>query len=138
MRFLMKLVLILAIGTTFYQDRAGFERIRRLAQTWIYAAQWWLTGPSEKSTNNLDGLQVVCLLLLARQTNSLGGQTWLSADYLLRMAMAMGLHCDFKIFPALSVFQAEMRRQLWATVVELIVLSSLNLTTPLLSFARRL
>lgn len=68
----MKLVLMLAIGTAFYPDRGEFERIRRLAQTWIYAAQWWLAGPSENSTLNLDGLQVFCLLLLARQTNSLG------------------------------------------------------------------
>ncbi|EAW12954.1 fungal specific transcription factor domain-containing protein [Aspergillus clavatus NRRL 1] len=65
--FLMKLVLILALGTTFYPDRNNRVHLRRLAHTWIYAAQWWLVGPSEKSTVNLDGLQVGCLLLLARQ-----------------------------------------------------------------------
>ncbi|KAL1981213.1 hypothetical protein VTN96DRAFT_2965 [Rasamsonia emersonii] len=130
--FLMRLVLMLAIGTAFYPDRGDFERIRRLAQTWIYAAQWWLVGPSEKSTLNLDGLQVFCLLLLARQTNSRGQSTWISAGSLVRMAMAMGLHRDPELFPALSVFQSEMRRRLWATVVELAVQSSLDSAMPLL------
>lgn len=129
--FLMKLVLILALGTTFYPDRSNRMHLRRLAHTWIYAAQWWLVGPSEKSTVNLDGLQVGCLLLLARQTNSLPGTSWFSADSVLRMAMAMGLHRTTDLFPALSVYQSEMRNRLWATVLELSLLSSLDAAMPL-------
>ncbi|CAG8906179.1 unnamed protein product [Penicillium egyptiacum] len=129
--FLMKLVLILALGTTFYPDRSNKAHLRRLAHTWIYATQWWLVGPSEKSTVNLDGLQVGCLLLLARQTNSLPGTSWLSAGSVLRMAMAMGLHRTPDLFPALSVYQSEMRDRLWATVLELTLLSSLDAAMPL-------
>ncbi|KAL4890739.1 hypothetical protein BDV59DRAFT_209646 [Aspergillus ambiguus] len=129
--FLMKLVLILALGTTFYPDRNNRVHLRRLAHTWIYAAQWWLVGPSEKSTVNLDGLQVGCLLLLARQTNSLPSTSWLSAGSVLRMAMAMGLHRSPDIFPALSVYQSEMRARLWVTVLELTLLSSLDAAMPL-------
>lgn len=133
-RFLMKMVLILAIGTTFYPRGGDLGQIRHLAQTWIYAAQWWLAGPSEKSTCNLDGLQVFCLLMLARQTNSLTGSPCLSGASLLRMAMTMGLHRDPKLFPSLSVFHSEIRRRLWATVMELTVQSSLDAAmSPLLS-----
>lgn len=129
--FLVKLVLILALGTTFYPNRDNRVHLRRLAHTWIYAAQWWLVGPSEKSTVNLDGLQVGCLLLLARQTNSLPGTSWLSAGSVLRMAMVMGLHRTPDLFPALSVYQSEMRARLWATVLELTLLSSLDAAMPL-------
>ncbi|QMW36960.1 hypothetical protein G4B11_000196 [Aspergillus flavus] len=40
--FLIKLGLIFSIGTTFYPILGESERLRHLAQTWIYAAQWWL------------------------------------------------------------------------------------------------
>ncbi|KAJ5963701.1 C6 transcription factor [Penicillium vulpinum] len=129
--FLMKLVLILALGTTFYPDRSNKVHLRRLAQTWIYAAQWWLIGPLEKSNVNLDGLQVGCLLLLARQTNNLPGTSWFSAGSVLRMAMVMGLHRTPNLFPALSVYQSQMRDRLWATVLELTLLSSLDAAIPL-------
>lgn len=129
--FLMKLVLIFALGTTFYLGRSNRAHLRRLAHTWIYAAQWWLVGPSEKSTVNLDGLQVGCLLLLARQTNSLPGTSWLSAGSILRMAMDMGLNRSPDLFPALSVYQSEMLARLWATVLELTLLSSPDAAMPL-------
>ncbi|KAF9884682.1 hypothetical protein FE257_001375 [Aspergillus nanangensis] len=131
LHFLMKLVLILAMGTTFYPDRNNRVNLRRLAHTWIHATQWWLVGPSEKSTVNLDGLQVGCLLLLACQTNNLPGTSWLSAGSVLHMAMAMGLHRSPDLFPALSVYQSEMRARLWATVLELNLLSSLDAAMPL-------
>lgn len=129
--FLIKLMLILALGTAFYPDRSNWSNLHRLAHTWIYAAQWWLTGPSEKSTANLDGLQVGCLLILARHTNNFPGMSWLSAESLLHMAVAMGLHRNPVIFPALSAYQAEMRTRLWATITELTVMSSLDSAMPL-------
>ncbi|PYI02879.1 hypothetical protein BO78DRAFT_472377 [Aspergillus sclerotiicarbonarius CBS 121057] len=131
--FLMKLALILAIGTTFRPERgkSGTDHDTRLAQTWIYAAQWWLTGPTEKSTFNLDGLQIFCLLLFARQMGPPGPSPWLSAGSLLQIATAMGLHRDSTHFPSLSPFQTEMRARLWATVLELILQSSLESASPL-------
>ncbi|KAH6996741.1 hypothetical protein EDB80DRAFT_585129 [Ilyonectria destructans] len=133
--FLMKLTLILAIGTTFYAhlNDDDMNQSRTLAQTWIQNAQWWLTGPSEKSTYNLDGLQVFCLLLIARQTtfNCSGGTSWLSAGSLLRMAITMGLHRNPKLFPSLTSFQREFRARLWTTVLELSVQSCLDLALPL-------
>ncbi|EEU48730.1 uncharacterized protein NECHADRAFT_90271 [Fusarium vanettenii 77-13-4] len=133
--FLVKLSLILAIGTTFKEvsDDAEANHLWRLAQTWIQNAQWWLTGPSEKTTYNLDGLQVFCLLLLARQTtfNCRGATSWLSSGSLLRAAITMGLHRNPKLFPGLSLYQREIRARLWTTVLELSVQCCLDLGLPL-------
>ena len=130
--FVMKLVLILAIGTTFHATQSEYEYMRRLARTWIYSAQWWLTGTSEKSTFTLDGLQVFCLLVLSREARSMGVSPSFSAEALLRMAMSLGLHRDPDAFPSLSKFQSEIRRRLWATVIEFAVQSSLQSGMPLL------
>lgn len=132
--FLLKLVLILAIGATFYPKSSDIYHadLLRKSQTWIYAAQWWLTGPSEKSTATLDGLQVFSLLILARQATHTcpGGPTWLSTGSLMSMAQAMGLHRDPKMFSSLSQFQTEMRARLWTTVLELVCKSSLDFALP--------
>ncbi|KAL2812948.1 hypothetical protein BJX63DRAFT_233465 [Aspergillus granulosus] len=132
--FLAKFVLILAIGTVFRSGEGCRTRqeYQMLAQNWIYVAQWWLTGPSEKSTCNLDGLQVSCLLLISRKACGLGSSPWLSAGSLMKMAMAMGLHRDPENFPSLSPFQSQIRRRLWATVLELELQESLDLALPCL------
>ncbi|CAM1504782.1 Fc.00g023730.m01.CDS01 [Cosmosporella sp. VM-42] len=133
--FLMKVSLILAMGTTFYASSDDTETalLCRLTQSWVQNAQWWLTGPSEKSTYNLDGLQVFCLLIIARQTtfNCPGASSWLSTASLLRMAITMGLHRNPNLFPTLSPFQREQRARLWATVLELCIQSCLDLALPL-------
>ena len=132
--FVMKLMVIFAIGTTFYPHRGAIAEhpYRSLAQKWIYGAQWWLTGPSEKSACSMDGLQLFCLLLISRQACGLGASPWLSTGSLLNMAMTMGLHRDPATFPSLSVFQSEMRVRLWTTILELVVQSSLDSGTPIL------
>ncbi|KAL4738619.1 hypothetical protein BDV11DRAFT_131445 [Aspergillus similis] len=132
MSFLMKLVLILAIGTVFYRDStSGFDnRFTQLKQKWVYAAQWWLTGPSEETTASLDGLQVFCLLLTARKVCRLGTSSVLSTNSLIDMAMRLGLHIDPANFPNLSAFESEMRVRLWATVREIALQSALESGLP--------
>ncbi|KAF7593082.1 hypothetical protein BBP40_012099 [Aspergillus hancockii] len=126
MPFVIQLSLILSIGVAFFPNLGESTRLRHLAQTWIYAAQWWLVGPSEKSTRNLDGIQVFCLLLVSRQTNPIGASPWLSTGSLLRMALTMGLHRDPRVFPNLTPFHAEMRARLWTTTLELVVHASVD------------
>lgn len=126
--FVIKLLLVMAIGTCFYQgDDTARDTCRSLSRQWIHGAQCWLSGPSEKSRLNLTWLQVQCLLLLARQTNAIEGDLiWISAGSVVRMAMQMGFHLDPKHFPKMSVFYAELRRRLWATVLEMSVQSALD------------
>ncbi|KAL3470327.1 hypothetical protein BJX99DRAFT_264319 [Aspergillus californicus] len=131
--FVVKLVLILAIGSVFHSGGSpARNEYHQLAQKWIYAAQSWLAGTSERSTVNIDGLQSMCLLLISRKACGLGLSPWLSAGSLMRTAMAMGLHRDPTKFPALSFLQSEIRRRLWATVLELALQDSLDSATPLL------
>lgn len=129
--FLVKLMLILAIGTVF-QPRDRKDEYPQQVQKWIYAAQWWLAGPTDKSTANLDGLQAMCLLLIARKACGLGSSPWLSTGSLMRAAMAMGLHRSPTNFSSLSKLAAELRLRLWATVVELVLQDSLESGTPVL------
>lgn len=125
--FVIKLLLVMAIGSCFYQDPAESGSLRSSSSLWIYAAQSWLSSPFEKSRINLNGVQIHCLLLLARQINAIDGDlTWISAGSLLRTAMHTGLHRDPCHLPKVSVFHSELRRRLWATVLEILVQSSMD------------
>lgn len=129
--FLMKLLLILAIGSIFHSEPGPFNELGIPVRRWIYAAQWWLSGPTEKEAGDLEGLQVHCLLLLCRQGYAIDKETnWVSAGSLLRLAVKQGLHRDPKNFPTQSVFHAEMRRRIWATVLEINVQLSIDSAMP--------
>lgn len=123
--FRMTLILILALGTTLRDDAGECALASRKVRTWLYAAQWWLTGPTEKTTFTLEGMQVACLLQLARQMTVVG-RAWASSGTLLQMAFATGLHRDPGHFPAMAPRQAQLQRQLWATVRELSLLSAMD------------
>lgn len=64
---------------------------------WICAAQNWLLGPIEKDRISINGLQIQCLLILARQVLSIGEDLiWIAIGNLLRTAIQMGLNRDPK------------------------------------------
>ncbi|PQE18701.1 C6 zinc finger domain-containing protein [Rutstroemia sp. NJR-2017a BBW] len=126
--FVVKLLLVMAIGSCFYEDSILPTSLHSQAPYWIQAAQSWLTGPGEKHRLNMTGLQIYCLLLLARQTNSVGADIiWISTGSVYHLAMSIGLHRDPTHFPKIGPFQTEMRRRLWATVLELSLQSSSDL-----------
>ena len=66
------LLLVLAIGSCFVRDLNRFKDLRPMAMKWIYLAQSWHSAPFQKSRMSLTGLQLHCLLLLARNTNYVG------------------------------------------------------------------
>ncbi|PYI08787.1 hypothetical protein BO78DRAFT_427886 [Aspergillus sclerotiicarbonarius CBS 121057] len=120
--FIIKILLIMAIGSVFCQDHTqdGLPISRAVVLQWVYTAQTWLSSPFEKSRLDIDTLQLQCLLLIARQINPVGSDlVWLVAGTLLRTAMHMGLHIDPRHIPDVSPFNAELRRRLWATVLEI-------------------
>ena len=126
----VKILLVMAIGTCFYQED-DYTSLRTMAQQWVYRVQAWTSTPLEKERLNLSGLQVQCLLLLARQTNAVGGDLiWIGAGSLLRTAFQMGCHRDPKYFPRMSVMHGELRRRLWATVLEITIQTSLDSGMP--------
>ena len=121
------ILLVMAIGACFFVEPAKEVQVRADAQKWVYAAQAWLSDPVGKRRLSIIGLQVHCLLVLARQTNLVGADlVWISMGSLVRTAIHMGLHRDPNKYPKLSPFHAELRRRLWATVAEMAVQSSLD------------
>ena len=130
--FVIKLLLTMAIGTSFYQgpDNTDYS-LRDSASLWITASQKWLSAPFGKRRLNLSGVQIYCLILLARQTNAAGSDlTGITAGSLVRTAMTIGLHRDPSHFPNMSAFHGEQRRRLWVTVMEIVVQSSLDSGMP--------
>lgn len=130
MAFLAKLLASMAIGSCFFTPATklnGTESLHQAAARWIMAVQSWVTSVFVGSNINFDILQVQCLLMIARQTDSTDGDAvWITAGPLTRSAMMMGLHRDPQRFPHISKFWAEMRRRLWATIVELDLQSSVD------------
>lgn len=129
--FVLKLLLILAIGSIFHCEPGPANELGIPVRRWVYAAQWWLAGPFEKETGKLEGLQVHCLLLLCRQTYAIDKEaSWASAGALMRQAIHQGLHRDPKNFPTLSIFDGEMRRRIWGTIIEINIQFSIDAAMP--------
>jgi hypothetical protein len=127
--FVVILLLVMAIGACFCQGERE-EDIRSSARQWFISSQSWASALFDKEQLNLSIIQVNCLLL-ARQTNSVGVDLiWIPTGNLLRIAFSMGFHRDPKHFPKLPLFVAEMRRRIWATVLEMTVQNSIDLGMP--------
>ncbi|KNG88695.1 hypothetical protein ANOM_003118 [Aspergillus nomiae NRRL 13137] len=127
--FIIMTLLMLAIGNSFCQsgDPDKDHVPRSTSSQWIYTAQTWLSSPFEKSRLNITSLQTHCLLLLARQTSDISSDlVWISAGTLLRTAMHMGFHIDPRHIKGISFFDAQLRRRIWNTILEIVVQSSMD------------
>ncbi|KAF1829950.1 hypothetical protein BDW02DRAFT_650994 [Decorospora gaudefroyi] len=123
-------LLVCAIAVPFYTGPEQ-AKLRVSATKWIQAAAEWQSAPHAKSRLNMIGLQIQILTLLARQVcNVDGDHIWIPAGTLLRTAMHLGLHRDPSHFPKISVYHGEMRRRLWATILEITAQSSLDMGMP--------
>lgn len=128
-----KVVLVIAIGSSLYDHGDSNAALRNMesVKPWIYAAEAWLAGPLEKDRLDIGGIQVSCLTILARQIFSIGGDlVWTSMGSLLHRAMQIGLHRDPKNLPSVSLMHSELRRRLWATILDLVVQASLDAWMP--------
>lgn len=125
--FVLKLSLVMSIVAPMVDDAALREILRKSARDWIDIAHSWISGPVEKDRLTIDGLQIHCLLLLARQVNYVGADlVWISAGTLMRMAMQMGFHRDPSHLREMSILERELRRRLWFTIVEINVDGALD------------
>lgn len=121
--FVIQLQLCMAIGAVLHDDHFS---LRSLAVRWVYEARFWLFQPSEKSRMNLSGLQICCLVHVARDVCGVGSDlVWASAGSLMRMALYIGLHRDPDHLPKMSLLAAEIRRRVWSTILEILVQSSM-------------
>lgn len=131
----LKVLLVIAIGSSLYDhaDSGMALRNTEMVQPWIYAAETWLAGPLEKDRLDIGGIQIYCLTILARQIFSVGGDlVWMSMGSLIHRAMQIGLHREPKspTRAVPSVLDAELRRRLWATILDLVVQASLDAWMP--------
>ncbi|KAL7911584.1 hypothetical protein GGI35DRAFT_294069 [Trichoderma velutinum] len=127
----LQVLLVIAIGSSLAPHVESDAGLRHMVHQWIYAAETWLSGPLEKDRLDISGLQIHCLVMLARQIFSIGGDlVWISSGSLIHRAMQIGLHRDPKHLSPMSVLQAQLRRRLWATILELVVQSSLDSALP--------
>ncbi|KAJ6118238.1 hypothetical protein N7471_013705 [Penicillium samsonianum] len=126
----LKVLLVIGIGSSIYKDDIDIG-FRHTVHRWIYAAQAWLSGPVEKDRLSISALQIDCLTILARQIYSIGADlVWASMGTLVYKAMQINLHRDPKHLSGRSVLQAEVRRRLWATIIELMVQAALDSAMP--------
>ncbi|KAK7191952.1 uncharacterized protein CC84DRAFT_1257465 [Paraphaeosphaeria sporulosa] len=96
--------------------------------------QAWLDELGRKRRNEFATIQVEALLLLARSLRNMPPEKiWSATGTLVRNAMVMGLHMDPSKVAKITPFYAEMRRRLWATIMEMDIQASMNAGMPILS-----
>ncbi|KAJ5772772.1 transcriptional regulator family: Fungal Specific TF [Penicillium paradoxum] len=134
MAFVAQLLAIMAAGSCFYAPSAGQDHrdvFQKPALKWIMAVQSFISCTFISPDIDFRMLQTQALLLVARLgVASDGDVAWASAGWLIRSATTMGLHRDPTRFHKLRPFYAELRRRLWATIVELDLKISLDRGVP--------
>lgn len=131
--------LTVVMTMAYHMDDAPPATDDRVHGTYLKGAaidliQAWLDGLDRKQQTELSTLQVEVLLLLSRSLRFLyPGKLWSSAGALVRTAMVMGLHMDPTGVTGISPYQAEMRRRLWATILEIDLQASMTAGMPVVS-----
>jgi hypothetical protein len=98
----------------------------------IDLVQTWIDGLGRKQRTELPTLQVEILLLLSKSLRGLHPEKlWSSTGALVRSAMVMGLNLDPSAVVGFAPYQAEMRRRLWATILEMDLQASMTTGLPL-------
>ncbi|KAL7919997.1 major facilitator superfamily domain-containing protein [Trichoderma austrokoningii] len=104
-----KVKLVIAIGSSLYRDAVDADKIRLSSSQWVHEAQTWVSGSVKKDRISLGGLQVQCLLILARQVLSIGADlVWIAVGTLVRTAMHISLHRDPTHFKTMTVLYASL------------------------------
>jgi hypothetical protein len=105
-----------------------------LTQDAIGSLQAWLVKLPRKQQVDLATLQIETLLLLSRQLRLISPEElWKASGSLVRSGMVMGLHVNLSQSTKLSFYQAECRRRLWITIVELDLQASITSGMPVMT-----
>ncbi|KAL5334956.1 fungal-specific transcription factor domain-containing protein [Aspergillus crustosus] len=129
--FIAKLLSLMATASCFINSATtvnGKDTLHDVAVGWILGVQTWVGSLFVSATAKFDVLQVQCLLMIARQALAVDGDVvWITTGSLVHSATAMGMHRDPTRFAKMTPFWAEMRRRLWATVLELDLQASVDM-----------
>lgn len=101
------------------------------AEKWVKACDEWLNRQSHKH-RRLVHYQTMCLLYLAKRVNVIKKKRfWTSSNSLVGEGIIVGLHRDpEQMSTAITPYYSEMRRRLWATIIEFDIQSSYDQGLP--------
>jgi hypothetical protein len=123
--FVVQLLLILASAAAIFEaerppeiaDSAMTRSLRVL--DWIRYAEKWIENSGIKRPD-LTVLRIYCLLIIAKNNQGLKrSRAWLSTGMLVKLSMMAGYHRDPDHIQKINVFNKEMRRRIWNTIIEL-------------------
>ncbi|KAJ6119381.1 hypothetical protein N7523_003661 [Penicillium sp. IBT 18751x] len=134
--FMPLLVSILNVAAWFESPPAASEHSalwNKFKQVAPGLIQDWVQRLPRKETVELSSLQVQTLHLLSSQLRLVSvEEQWKTSGALVRSAMTMGLHANLFQATKLSFFQAEIRRRLWVTILEMDLQASIAAGMPTL------
>ncbi|KAJ3487034.1 hypothetical protein NLG97_g6500 [Lecanicillium saksenae] len=133
--FLPQLLAVLSTASRFETKSKGIlhERAEGVHNpTSCALVRSWLDSLKGKQRVEFESLQVEVLLLHAqRMVTQRPNELWAQMGYIVRNALSMGLHRDPSEFgPRMSIFQGELRRRLWFTILDIDVHMSIALNMP--------
>jgi len=117
--FVAVLLLVMACGLLLHHgvDPLTAGKHRQMAVRWVHAVESYLC---HKHRPDMTLVRLHCLMILAKRINCIDTHlAWSEVGALVRIAMSMGLHRDPDKLRKISLFHAEMRRRLWATILEI-------------------
>lgn len=123
--FLVQLILICAcVNSSVEGGPTGFHgrnsAARDMSLNWIQRSEQWLDMQSQKHVT-MEIFQIHILLVIAKRLNCVKvKREWTVSGHLLRLAMSAGLHREPTFLSkSIGVFDQEMRRRLWFTILEI-------------------
>jgi hypothetical protein len=123
--FVVQLLLMLAAAVGFYEADPSLEYANSTISTtfqvveWIRYAEKWMDTTYIKRPD-MTILRIQCLLIIAKNNQGLNrSQAWLATGNLVKMAMLAGYHRDPANISKITIFNKEMRRRMWASIIEL-------------------
>jgi Fungal specific transcription factor domain len=118
--FVAQLVVVLAIVHDLEAASfSGVERDNRAAMLCSHV-QAWSDSLAGRKQLTMATLRTRALLILAQQVRAAqADEVWKATGSLMRSAMMAGLHRDPSEFPDIPIFEGELRRRFWMTIVEM-------------------
>lgn len=133
--FVVQLLLVLACAWNLsdfdsLQSKNDTHLTCYTAVEWVLHAEKWIDTAHIKRPD-ITALRVYVLLVIAQNIHGMKrSKAWLATNWILKQSMLAGFHRDPSKYTKISVFNKEMRRRIWATIVELDLQVSLERGMP--------
>jgi hypothetical protein len=125
-RWTAMLIVVLRLGLLLRPQDGGatygsFEWIHRMETQSLQLIELFLHFTTLDAKPTIEILQIHCLVVEARMTDgSKPYIPWKAVEILMQTGILMGLNHEPSLYPnTLSLFDAEIRRRTWTTIVEL-------------------